>query len=380
MKKIIVLLLLTAALTVSCGRRHRYMKYEVVFSAPLGTNSDRIGSNIPAMEQAFPNKDNFVVEDYLDVPDAIQIYRNKIYVADKYNNRISVFRLQGTAGTNLIIPGNGGDYAFQTPFQIVLNKYGEIYVVAAQTNQTASTNDAYSIYYIYKFSVDGQFIYRLGNNGVNSSAMPYPYRIDVDLFDNLYVYFKESNNDSDYWIIKRFSPSGELSFEFNTRYVILTNVIGNETYNGQIGDIYNLKNDERLLIYSSFRIIKRNNQELVTPDKFFNSVDVYSVLKNRITDNLVRSQYEIDGIMGITSDDDVVFFGYDQEAEGVHFRFKNLFDETDKESIFYAPIMSPYYVFIGYYMDSRGELYSILVKENKYYVVLHWLKKKKISL
>ncbi len=148
----------------------------------------------------------------------------------------------------------------------MLNKYGEIFVLAAQTNSSSSTNgNNDSVYYIYKFGVDGDFIYRLGVNGVNSGPMIYPDRIDVDLFDNLYVYFKNYNENSEYWIIKRFSPSGELGFEFNTRYVILTNVVGNETYFGQIGDIYNLKNDERLLIYSSYRIIKRNNQELVTP-------------------------------------------------------------------------------------------------------------------
>lgn len=379
MRNRILFTVLTMLLLSSCGMRHRFMKYEVVFSAPLGTEPGQIGSNMALMEAAFPNKDNFLVEDYLDVPNSIQIYRNKIYIADTYNNRVSIFKLQGAMGTNVVIPGIGADYAFRTPYQVVLNKYGEIFVLAAQTN-SVTTNSPNSVYYIYKFGVDGDFIYRLGLNGVNSGPMTYPDRIDVDLFDNLYVYFKDYNDNAEYWIIKRFSPSGELGFEFNTRYVILTNVVENETYYGQIGDIYNLKNDERLLIYSSYRIIKRNNQELVTPDKFFNSVDVYSVLKNRITDNLMRSQYELDGIMGITTEDEVVFYGYDQETGGVHFRFKNLFADQDKESVYYAPDMSSYYGFFLYYMDSKGELYSIIVKDNGYYVVLHWLKKRKISI
>jgi hypothetical protein len=58
----------------------------------------------------------------------------------------------------------------------------------------------------------------------------------------------------------------------------------------------------------------------------------------------------------------------------------NLFSDQDKESVYYAPDMSSYYGFLLYYMDNKGELYSIIVKDNAYYVVIHWLKKRKINL
>ncbi len=357
------------------------MDYEIIYHNTLGTNKTQIGSNLSLMTNIDPKK-SYLISDYLDVPASIQLFRNQIYIADKYNKRILVQSYQGDNPTNWIISAKGSGYEFLIPFQIILNKYGEIYVLAQSVKSTNSSQ--YNLYKVYKFSIDGHFLYTLGEDGVGGHPFEYPIRMDIDLFNNLYLYFKTYDSDNAEtadWLVRRYSPSGELNFEFNTRYLSLSNQIGNETYSGRVSDIFNLKNDERLLLYSDFSISARDKKTLESPDKFYKSLDVYSLLQNSITRNLFQSSQEIDAILGITRDDDIVLYAYDTKFKGVHFTFIPLNltqkkgEELNRENYYSSPL-SQYLVSIGYYIDSKGEIYSILVKENKDYLLLHWIKKK----
>lgn len=381
----VILMVLTG-----CGNKPNFMKYDVVFYAPLGTNYAEIGSNLPILQALYSNED-VISGDFMDVPTSLYLFKNKLYVADKYNNRISIFQIGGSEATNTFIPPVGDGYSYGTPFQVILNKYGEIYALVSDSNRNnkveLSTNEDETItvkkgdtnvsrYYIYKFSNDGKFIYAIGDDGIHSSPMNYPDRIDVDLFDNVYAYFKSYNNDREEWVVKRFSPSGELTFEFNTKYVATTNTVSDKVYIGRISDIYNLKNDERLMIYSENHIIKRKDKPIETPDEFYISLDVYSVLQNAITKNIMQSKKNMDDFISITKDDIVVLFSYDDKYNGIRFRFIDIGSPNLNEEVYYAPVLSEHYVHVGYFLDDHGEIYSIVVKDDGYFVLLRWRKVK----
>jgi hypothetical protein len=379
------------AFSAACGNKPNFMQYDVVFYAPLGTNATDIGCNIPFLTNMISEDNSFAVGDNLDVPTGIQISRNRLFLADKYNRRVSIFPLVKGPTNNNFIPPAGNGYSFGIPYQVLLNKYGEIFVLASVSNFlpdfSTRTNDEGNIevvkskestnyfqYYIYKFSPEGKFVFQIGENGIHSGPMEYPERIDVDLFDNLYAYYKDYENDRAAWIVKRFSPSGELSFEFNTKYISATNTVGDKTYIGLVSDVYNLKNDERLMIYSENYLIKRGQKVFDTPDEYYHSIDVYSVLQNAITRNVMNTKKYLDEFNTITKDDVLVLFSYDEKFKGVRFRFLDIGAESRKEEVYYAPVISDNYVHIQYYVDDTGQIYSIIVKDNAYFVILKWRK------
>jgi len=355
------------------------MDYEIIYQNKIGTNKTQIGSNLDLLKKTIDPKQAYLFSDYLDVPTSIQLYQNKIYIADKYKRHILVQSYRGDEPTNWIIPAKGKGYEFVVPFQIILNKYGEIYVLAQSTTNT--NEDSHKLYLVYKFSIDGQFLYTIGEDGNNGKPFAYPMRMSVDLFNNIYLYFKTYNKkETADWLVRRYSPSGELNFEFNTRYLSLSNQIANETFSGRVSDVFNLKNDERLLLYSDFSITSRDKKTLKTPDKFYKSLDVYSLLQNSITRTLFQSTTEIDAILGITWNDDIVFYSYAPSFKGIHFTFLplNLDQEKQKElerQNYYSAPLSQYLLNAGTYLANNGELYSIVVKENKFYLLIHWIKK-----
>lgn len=379
MKKIITGLGILITLS-ACGNKPVFMELEVIFRKELGSGITEVGSNKEMLEDLITDTEQFMIGDYLDVPFSAQIFRNKVYVADQYNEKIGIYPVMGTANSNItVIPDTGDGYAYQTPFQVALNKYGEIYSVAAQTND--NTNDMYSVYFVYKFSIEGNFLYRIGEEGVNSGPMAYPARIDTDLFDNLYVYHWDFADEKEKWIVERYSSSGEKNFEFDTRYISLTNRSAGNVYLGRISDVYNFKNDERLLLYTSYRIIERDGEEVTTPDEYFNSLDIYSILQNAITENVFTDTEYVESILGITQDDQIVLFGYDSDLEAIRFRFINLSgSEEDMTTVYYVPKLSSYYVHVGFFLDAKGELYSIIVQDNKYFNIVHWIKPQDISV
>lgn len=398
MKKLTFISLFLAVILASCGNRPNFMQYEVVFYAPLGDSINDIGSNIPLLTNYFTNSSDFIIGDYLDVPHAVDIFKNKLYIADKYNKRISVFPLSPEGSSNTFSLGTSGDgYSFNIPFQVVLNKYGEIYVLASLSNIDIKYNSneieqddmnyvetnqmkGFNNYYIYKFSPDGKFVYAIGNNGIHSEPMDYPERIDIDLFDNLYAFYKTYENDKEIWMVKRFSPSGELSFEFSTKYISSTNTKGDRVFVGRISDIYNLKNDERLMIYTDYYSVKKNNIPIETPDETYHSLDVYSILQNAITKNIFQTKKYVDQFIKITKDDILVLYSYDEKYHGIRFRFIDISSPMNNEEVYYAPILSDNNANFGFYVDDYGQIYSILVKDNAYFVLVRWKKVKSKAL
>lgn len=376
---------------LSCGNRPHFMQYDVVFYTPLGTNAFDVGSNIPLLTNTYSEDKSFSLGDNLDVPVGFQISRNKLYLADQYNRRVAIFPLaKGPTNCTYILP-NGDGYNFGVPFQVLLNKYGEIYVLASASNFNMSysirTNEDgtmelnkprdmtnYNQYYIYKFSPDGKFIYQIGDNGIHSGPMEYPERLDIDLFDNVYAYYRGYEDERTEWVVKRFSPSGELSFEFNTKYVSPTNTVNDKTYVGLISSVYNLKNDERLMIFTDYFVIKKGNKLFETPDEFYHSIDVYSVLQNAITRNVMTTKKYLDEFNTITKDDILVLYSFDEKFKGVRFRFLDIVNDSRKEEVYYAPVISDNYVHIQFYVDDTGQIYSVIVKDNAYYVILKWRK------
>lgn len=375
MKKIIRVIVFAGLffLVNACGNIPRMMKFDVVFHTTLGSRNDEIGSNIPMLKHTLENDKDFMYEKYLDIPLSVQIFRNKLYIADKYNKRVSVFNMSMNPITNMTIPNKGNDYEFEIPFQVILNKYGEIYVLASAGTNTSQDNPFQ--YYIYKFSLDGKFIYRIGIDGINTGPMPYPDRIDIDLFGNLYVYYQEFDNNKHSWLVDRFSPSGEANFGYSSKYVALTNKEGGKTYAGRITDIFNLKNDDRLLLYMNYYIVERKNKPVVTPDEYYNTIKIYSILQNAVIKKIFQSKKDIDGMMAITSDDVIVLYSYNEKSKAIRYRFITVSEDNISEEFHYAPDISQHYVVIKHFVDNRGNIYSIVIKENKYFVLLRWRKK-----
>jgi len=366
-------------------------------------DQDEIGSNIPLLQKVYSDDKAFLMADYLDVPTSVRVFRNKIYIADQYNRRISIFPLNTANPTNTYIPSEGPGYKFGIPFQIVLNKYGEIYVLASVSNNltdpgvvtdnnglaAAAPEDNgtnYNQYYIYKFSPEGNFIYQIGENGINTGPMEYPERIDVDLFDNVYAYYKQYDGYRVQWLVKSFSTTtGEPSFEINTRYMIPgTNVIGSKVFASTVSGIYNLKNDERLMIFSENQIIGRKgksgtNENVDTPDEYYDSIDACSVLQNALTKNIYTSKKYMDHIIDITKDDVLVMTSYDDKYAGIRYRFIDI-GNKNKEDTYYEPLLPRQYLQVGNFIDDSGQIYSIIIKDRTYYVVLRWKKVKSRNL
>ncbi len=388
MIKYIAICILSGIIFMSCGNRPNYMKYEVVFYTELGQGVNQIGSNIPLLTNFYTNSSEILIGDYLDVPNSIDIFKDKLYLADKYNKRLLVFPLMGVSSNIFYVGQTGEGYSFSTPFQVVLNKYGEIYLLASQSNveyknqtnyggeDSPDTNamKRFGNFYIYKFSPDGKFIYSIGNNGIHSEPMPYPDRIDIDLFDNVYAYYKLYEQENPVWLVKRFSPSGELSFEFSTKYISSTNIKNGNEYVGRVGDIYNLKNDERLVIYTDYYQVEKAGADSGKPPDTYHSLDVYSILQNAITKNIFQQKKYMDQFLKVTRDDILVLYSYDEPNHGVRFRFIDINSPSKNEEVYYAPILSDENANYGFYVDDDGQIYSILVKDNNYFVILRWIK------
>ncbi|OHD55958.1 MAG: hypothetical protein A2Y33_10880 [Spirochaetes bacterium GWF1_51_8] len=376
MRSMIKVLLFAAVLLpfVSCAGGPDYMAYETVFYTSLGTKADQVGCNIPDLKVAFTDENQFLIPDYIDVPTSVQIYRNKVYIADKYNKCVSVFNLNRDPVTNLNIPNQGEGYSFDVPFQVILNKYGEIFVLASVSNYSEQV-EVFEQYYVYKFNIYGKFIYRIGINGINSGPMAYPDRIDVDLFGNLYVYIREEDGDQMAWVVKRFLPSGEMSFEFRTDYLAQTHTDGDKTFMVNYSDVYNLKNDEKLLLFSQQYLIEKKDKPVEIPNEVYNVLNLYSILQNSMEKLIYRSADNMDSLLGVTRDDVVVTYAYDEKNKGVGFRFVELSDKLESAKVFYAPHVMDYCITMSYFIDIRGEIYSVIIKDNEYYVILHWIKK-----
>jgi len=381
-------LLIVGVVLTSCTRRPPQMGREVFLYAPLGMGEGQIGSNYDLLTNAGID-DDIDIKDQLDVPTSIQILGKKVYVADKYRRAILVLTpgTFGKAVQQMVISNVGEGYAFDTVYQIAVNKYGEIYAVVSLplTNrsiplQVVDSNEIGDVnnYAIYKFGYNGRFLFSIGFRGINTEPMPAPDAIDLDLFGNLYAYFREDVLGELHWKVCRYSSSGELNFEFDSQYLAKQQEIDGEMYSTELYSIGNLKNDERLIFFMGnylFKETPEKGKQLVSYRSLF---EMYSILKNTIARQILDEKNRLEDILSIAWDDTIVLYGYDEKYKVVRFHFYDMF--KNQHAYQYAPMIGAPYVNFGFYAAPNGEIYSIVVKDNKQYILLHWKKRNQTKL
>jgi hypothetical protein len=208
--------------------------------------------------------------------------------------------------------------------------------------------------------------------------MPAPDAIDLDLFGNLYAYFREDVLGELHWKVCRYSSSGELNFEFDSQYLAKQQEIDGEMYSTELYSIGNLKNDERLIFFMGnylFKETPEKGKQLVSYRSLF---EMYSILKNTIARQILDEKNRLEDILSIAWDDTIVLYGYDEKYKVVRFHFYDMF--KNQHAYQYAPMIGAPYVNFGFYAAPNGEIYSIVVKDNKQYILLHWKKRNQTKL
>ena len=391
----LILLLFSVSLLISCQKKTLF--YEKVFEANLGFASNQIGSNLPILE-SYSNRQGFPNSSLLDVPELL-IQDSKLYVADSYNKVVSIFPLEkGNIKTDpiLSIPNKGEGYSFARPYEVYVDSNTDIYILASiedfesyevqnYSNQTAEIknydqfqskikNIPDTNFYIYKFSSQGAFLYKLGLNGINSSPFLYPSQISGDSFGNLYLYFPTLNTDQtyNYHIMRRYSSIGELNFEFNSKNIVIQTNVNSINYHGNIISINNYKHDEQLAVLIEYQPVTNSKGEEVPAniENIWSSVNVYSILENDFTTELIKMKKITEAILGIDKDGRIFFQSYNEETDSLKIR---VLDTRDKsENIYYTPIHSSYYVMYNYFLDNEGTLYNYILDRNQKLIVLQW--------
>lgn len=365
------------------------MEYEKIFQASLGTNINEIGSNIPILK-SYTNRRGLTDELLVDFP-ALFVENNKLYVTDPYNKKVSVFSLGKDNKLFFSIPNKGDRYEFARPYQSFVDRYGNIYVLAAQTdyesqeilnfegieaNTSAKKTDLLQQeqnYYIYKFSPKGAFLLRFGYNGINSKPMPMPIRLSGDTFGNVYVYFYETvSNNMVFPLVRRYSRNGDFNFEFNTRSVKIDTNVNDISYKGSIVSMHNLIDDDQVIVLSEYQPLTNSKGEEVPPfiENIWSSLNVYSILENNFTTQLMTFSRITPEILGTDFKQRIFLQAYDIKKDMIKFI---VIDSTTSEPIeLFAPIYSSYYILGNYFLDSQGNLYSPIIDRNQNFILLQW--------
>lgn len=391
----LILLLFTVSLLISCQKKILF--YEKVFEADLGFNSNQIGSNLPILE-SYSNRQGFPNSFLVDIPKLI-IQDHKLYVADSYNKVVTVFPLEkGNTQTEpiLSIPNKGEGYSFARPYEVFADKNNDFYILASiqdyesyevqnYSNQTAQIknydqfqknikNIPDANFYIYKFSSQGDFLYKLGLNGINSTPFLYPSQISGDDFGNLYLYFPtlNINQTANYHVMRRYSSIGELNFEFNSKNIDIQTNVNNISYNGNIISINNYKHDEQLAVLTEYQPVTNVKGEEVPAniENVWSSVNVYSILENDFTTEILKNKQLTEAVLGIDKNGRIFFQSYNEETESLKIRVLNT--TNNSENIYYTPIHSSYYMMYDYFLDNDGTLYNYILDRNSKIIVLQW--------
>lgn len=367
------------------------MKYEKIFQANLGTNIHEIGSNIPILK-SYTNRRGLTDELLADFP-ALFVEDHKLYVTDPYNKKVNVFSLGKDNKLFFSIPNKGERYEFARPYQSFVDRYGNIYVLAAQTdyesqeilnfegvesNTPVSTKKPELLqqernYYIYKFSPKGEFLLRFGYNGINSEPMPMPIRLSGDTFGNVYVYFYEMvSNSMAFPLVRRYSRNGDFNFEFNTRSVKIDTNANDIYYRGSIVSMHNLIEDDQLIVLSEYQPLTNSKGEEVPAfiENIWSSLNVYSILENNFTTQLMTFSRITPEILGTDLKQRIFLQVYDVKKDMIKFI---VIDSTTPEPVeLFAPIYSSYYILGNYFIDSQGNLYSPIIDRNQNFILLQW--------
>jgi len=392
MIKFILLFFITLT---SCSSKS--LQYINIFEANLGSKSDEIGSNIPILN-SYSNRQGFTDDFLIDTPELF-VANQKIYIADTYNKRVSIFKLnEGNPKAELLlsISNKGKKYSFARPYKVYADRYENIYILASKqdiesyevqnySNQTAELTNYQKFqknlkkipvdnFYIYKFSTQGEYLFRLGLNGIKTKSMQYPVNISGDYFGNLYVYFTPNTltNEPFYQVVHRYSSNGILNFKFNTKGISISTNINNTNYLGTILGIYNYIHDEQLLTLTEFQPTTNNLKKEVLPfiENIWSTVNIYSILENEFTKEIFKTKSITEDILGIDNNGRIFFQSYDLQKDTLKIRILN--PATKEETIHNAPIHSSYYIMNKYFIDSQGNLYNYIIDRNKKLILLHW--------
>ncbi len=391
----LILLLFTASLLISCQKKILF--YEKVFEADLGFEYNQIGSNLPILE-SYSNRQGFPNSFLVDLP-KLMIQDHKIYIADSYNKVVTVFPIEKEnikTEPILSIPNKSKAYSFARPYEVFVDKNNDFYILASiqdyesyevqnYSNQSAEIKNYEQFqkniksipdanFYIYKFSSQGDFLYKLGLNGINSTPFLYPSQISGDDFGNLYLYFPtlNTNQTDNYHVMRRYSDIGELNFEFNSKNIDIQTNINNIYYNGNIISIDNYKHDEQLAVLTEYQPLTNTKGEEIPAniENVWSSVNIYSILENDFTTEISKNKQLTEGVLGIDKNGHIFFQSYNEEMESLKIRVLDTRDNTEK--IYYTPIHSSYYVMYDYFLDNDGTLYNYILDRNSKIIVLQW--------
>ncbi len=121
----------------------------------------------------------------------------KVYVADQWLNRISIFEnhgeFQGKWGTS-----GAGDGHLDHPFGITFDREDNLFVIDSNNNR------------VQKFTKDGKFLLKWGKEGSGPSQFNLPWGIAIDLHGDVYVADWGNNR------VQKFSPDGEFLAEYGS--------------------------------------------------------------------------------------------------------------------------------------------------------------------
>ncbi len=114
----------------------------------------------------------------------------KVYVADEWLNRISIFDKDGNFLSKWGTPGSGNG-EINGPASLAMTSDGNLLVSDSKNHR------------IQKLTLDGQYLGQCGSYGTGPGQLNMPWGIDVDADDNIYVV--DWRNDR----IQKLSPTGE---------------------------------------------------------------------------------------------------------------------------------------------------------------------------
>ena len=166
----------------------------------------------------------------LKYPKGLIVHNGKVYVADYSNGRISVFLTNGTF--HQII----GKQQLRSPHDVAITSNDELLVVDCTHN------------FIYRFTVDGDFIGKFSSSGADKGQLDSPYSIVAD--PNDFILVADSSNDRVSVFdryghhIHSFGTTGTGLGEFARPYGVAVN---------RKGDIYvSDHNNKRIQIFSDW--------------------------------------------------------------------------------------------------------------------------------
>ncbi len=372
-------------LVTACEKQS--VSYERIFMAELGFEEDQIGSNIPILE-SYDNRKG-LPDSFFTETAQIRAYKDRVYAADAYNKRVSIFSTNTNIQSKLLftISNTGEGYEFARPYEVFTDSDENIYVLASVEdfesyevqhygNQTEGLRDYDKFletinnipaenFHIYKFSKNGKFISKFQEN----SPFAYPALADTDNLGNLYIGFDDFADGERIISINKFNPFGELISTFSTDVLDLKTNINDTEYIGKVVSAANLKNQNAAALMIEYQPNTNSAGQPVPPlrEHIYSGTAVYDWDEQSLSQN-ISQDYTTELIMGVDKDDRIFSQSYDEENDALKI---TILDEGGK-SVYYTPLHSDYYILFEYFIDNDGKLYNYLIDRNEKLILLQW--------